>query len=188
MIQFQKPSGSIGNNLGNSRASQGHPTHRVFGEEWVAIRGVDRLPGLGRVKIAASVCALLLIAIPLAIPVWARSHKQPGRPASPTDAGYVFALATANRFLHAWQVGDLENGMLLISDGIRHSENAEKLEQLFSATNERAFEIGTGYGNRGRFSFPVVLRTPKGTHVTRRSSEITVVNAGKNDWVVDKLP
>jgi hypothetical protein len=98
------------------------------------------------------------------------------------------ALATANRFLHAWQAGDLENGMLLISDGIRQSQNADKFEQLFSTANERAFEIGTGYGHRGRYSFPVVLLAPKGARVTRRSSEITVIDAGKNDWVVDKLP
>jgi hypothetical protein len=90
--------------------------------------------------------------------------------------------------MHAWQAGDLENGMVLISDGIRHSENAEKFEQFFSRTTERAFEIGTGYGHPGRYSFPVVLLVPKGTRLTRHSSEITVVTAGKNDWVVDKLP
>jgi hypothetical protein len=81
-----------------------------------------------------------------------------------------FGLATANRFLHACEAG-LENGMVSVSDGIRHSENARKLERLLSTTNERAFGIGTGYGQRGRYSSPVVLLTPKGMRVSRRSSE-----------------
>jgi hypothetical protein len=139
-------------------------------------------------KIPIAVSTLLLFVIYLATPSSARTHGQHGRPTAPTDPGYVSALATANRFLHAWQAGDLENGMVLISDGIRHSQNAETFEQLFSSTGDRAFEITTGYGHRGRYSFPIVLLAPKGTHVTRRSSEITVVDAGKNDWVVDKLP
>jgi hypothetical protein len=125
--------------------------------------------------------------MPLAIPAWARSHSQPSR-AIPSDPAYVFALAAANRFLHAWQAGDLENGMILLSDGIRHSQNPDKLEEFFSAPTERAFEIGAGHGRRGRYNFPVVLVIPQATRLARRSSEITVVNIGKNDWVVDKLP
>ena len=78
--------------------------------------------------------------------------------------------------------------MVLVSDGIRHSQNADKLEEFFSAATDRAFEIGAGRGHRGRYRFPVVLLAPKGAHVARRASEIIVVNAGKNDWVVDKLP
>ena len=122
------------------------------------------------------------------MPAWARTHKQPAKPADPSDPGYVSALATANRFLHAWQAGDLENGMVLLSDGIRHSQNADKFEEFFASATERAFEIRTGRGNRGRYSFPVVLLAPRGDHVARRSSQIIVVNTGKNDWVVDKLP
>jgi hypothetical protein len=139
-------------------------------------------------KIPAAICALFLLAMPLAMPAWARSHSQPARPANPSDPAYVYALATANRFLHAWQAGDLENGMILLSDGIRHSQNADKLEEFFSTPTERAFEIGSGHGNRGRYSFPVVLVTQRATRLARRSSEVTVVNIGKNDWVVDKLP
>lgn len=172
MTLFQNPSRSIGTNHGDPRTSQ------------TPVRGPGHNRGLAHVRISVAICALFL----LAIPGWARSHKPPRHSSAPTDAGYVSALATANRFLHAWQAGDLENGMLLISDGIRQSQNADKFEQLFSTTNERAFEIHTGYGHRGRYSFPVVLLAPKGARVTRRSSEITVIDAGKNDWVVDKLP
>lgn len=136
---------------------------------------------------------------------WGRSRK---KPASPPDPDYVVALATANRFLHAWQTGDLADGMALVSDGIRHSQNAADLEQFFSAATDRAFEIGVGRGSRGRYSFPVVLvsvkeaTAPSGAAsaksgssqsllrrtLSRHTSEIILVSAGKNDWVVDKLP
>jgi hypothetical protein len=100
----------------------------------------------------------------------------------------VFALAAANHFLEAWQTGDLEAGMVLLSDRVRHSQNAEKLEQFFSSGTDRAFEITRGHGHPGRYGFPIVLVTPRGSHITRRFSEIILVETGKNDWVVDKLP
>jgi len=100
----------------------------------------------------------------------------------------VFALTAANHFLHAWQTGDLEDGTVLLSDGIRHSQNAEKLEQFFSNTMNRAFEITRGSGHQGRYTFPVVLVTLRGSHVTRKFSEVILLDTGKNDWVVDKLP
>ena len=53
----------------------------------------------------------------------------------------------------------------------------------------RVLEITRGRGHPGRYSFPVVLVTPRGSsHVARRFSEIILVETGKNDWVVDKLP
>ena len=135
---------------------------------------------------------------------WGRSHK---RPSNSFDPGYVGALATANRFLHAWQTGDLADGMVVVSDGVRHSQNATELEEFFSVPTDRAFEIGAGHGNRGHYAFPVVLVSVKeaaapggaassksGSQalsrriLSRRTSEIILVNAGKNDWVVDKLP
>jgi hypothetical protein len=129
---------------------------------------------------------LFFLTIFLATPVWARSHKQE----IPTDAGYVFALAAANHFLHAWQTGDLESGMVLLSDGLRHSQSADQMEDFFSNSNTkiRSFEIATGRGHPGHYTFPIVLVTPRGSHITRKFSELTVVEAGKNDWVVDKLP
>jgi hypothetical protein len=121
--------------------------------------------------------------------MWAGgSHKRHSTAPTPTDPGYVFALATANRFLHAWQSGDLETGMVLLSDRIRHSQDPEKLEQFFSGDADRAFEITRGQGNRGRYRFATVLVTAAGLRVRRRYAEIIVVNTGKNDWVVDKLP
>ncbi len=131
-----------------------------------------------------AICILLLFAMS----AWARPRTQRAQTAIPTDPSYVSALAAANRFMHAWQTGDLENGMILLSDSIRHSQNADKLESFFSVTAERAFEIGAGHGNRGRYIFPVVLVATKTARVARQASRITMVDIGKNDWVVDKLP
>ena len=78
--------------------------------------------------------------------------------------------------------------MVLVGNSVRHSQSADNLEQYFSNAKERAFEITRGHGRPGRYSFPVVLVTPRGARVTRRFSEITLVDAGRNDWVVDKLP
>ncbi|MGB9237159.1 MAG: hypothetical protein WCC04_22345 [Terriglobales bacterium] len=135
-----------------------------------------------------------VLAFFLTVSAWGRTHKKSAE-TSPSGPEYVVALATANRFLHAWQTGDLADGIGLVSDGIRHAQTAGELERFFSAETDRAFEIRAGHGNRGRYSFPLVLVTLKPVQgsnghqsVSRRSSEIILVNAGKDDWVVDKLP
>lgn len=135
-----------------------------------------------------SLLPLLLLTLSLSTPLPARSHKNPPKQEVPPEPGYVFALGAANRFLHAWQSADLENGTVLLSDGIRHSHNADKLEDFFSSGKDRGFELSRGHGHAGRYSFPVVLVTTQGSHVTRKSSEIILIETGKNDWVVDKLP
>jgi hypothetical protein len=105
-----------------------------------------------------------------------------------SDAGYVYALAAANHFLHAWQTGDMENGMVELSDGLRHLQNADQLEEYFSSGKGRSFEIARGTGHTGRYDFPVVLVIVHGSRVARRASDIIMIESGKNDWVVDKLP
>ncbi len=135
---------------------------------------------------------ILLLLLVSTAPGWAGSHNHPAKPETPADPGYVFALAAATNFLHAWQTGDLENGMIQLSDNIRQTQSADKLEQFFSNgssnANKRAFEIARGHGHPGFYSFPLVLVTLRGSHVTRKTTEITMVETGKNDWVVDKLP
>ena len=121
-------------------------------------------------------------------PVSARSSGHPAKQGDVSDPGYAFALAAANHFLHAWQTADAENGMVMLSDHIRHTQNPDQLEQFFLNGTDRAFEITRGHGYPGRYSFPVVLVTPRGSHVTRKFSEIILIETGKNDWVVDKLP
>jgi hypothetical protein len=135
------------------------------------------------VKIRLAACLFLLT-----VPVWARSHSHPAKQENASDPGYVYALTAANHFLHAWQTGDLESGMVLLGDRVRRSQNADDLEQFFSNATDRAFEIARGHGHPGRYGFPIVLVTLRGSHVTRRFSEIILVETGKNDWVVDKLP
>jgi hypothetical protein len=135
------------------------------------------------VKILLAACLLFL-----AVPLRAGSPSHSPKQATPSDPGYVYALAAANHFMHAWQTGDLESGMVLLSDGIRHSQNPDQLEQIFSNETERSFEIARGRGHQGRYSFPVVLVSIRGSHVARKASEIILVETGKNDWVVDKLP
>ena len=133
-------------------------------------------------------CVFLILVLFATWPLQARTHPHPAKQENPSDPGYVFALAAASHFLHAWQTADLEAGMVELSDGIRHSQNADKLEEFFAHGADRAFEISRGHGHLGRYSFPVVLLTVRGSHVTRKSSEIVLVETGKNDWVVDKLP
>jgi hypothetical protein len=144
---------------------------------------------LTRSKVA-TVALLAVLVLLVAAPAAARGTKKhtPGPAQVPSDAGYVAALAIANRFLYAWQMGDLETGMVLLSDQIRHAQNPEKLENLFTATTNRSYEIGRGSGNHSRYSFPVVLIRLSGSSVRRRNSQIVVIRTGKNDWVVDKLP
>jgi hypothetical protein len=139
------------------------------------------------VQIRFAAC-LFLLTVFLTVPVWAGSHSHPAKQETPSEPGYVFALAAANHFMHAWQTGDLESGLVQLSDGIRHSQNADALEQFFSSGTEHTFEITRGHGHQGRYIFPIVLVTLRSSHATRRSSEIIMVETGKNDWVVDKLP
>jgi len=139
------------------------------------------------VKIRLAAC-LFLLTFFLPTPVWPRAKGHPAKQETPSDPGYVFALAAANHFLHAWQTGDVENGMVQLSDGIRHSQSADKLDEFFSNATNRAFEITRGSGHQGRYSFPVVLVTVRGSHLSRKFSEVVLVETGKNDWVVDKLP
>jgi hypothetical protein len=138
-----------------------------------------------KLRLAAYLFLLIVFSAPT---ISARSSNHPAKQSTPSDSGYVLALAAADHFMHAWQTGDAENGMVMLSDGIRHSQNADTLEQLFSNATDRAFEITRGHGHPGLYSFPVVLITTRGSHVARRFSEITLVETGKNDWVVDKLP
>ena len=117
-----------------------------------------------------------------------------GKPKRPVtlapDAASVAALATANHFLRAWQTGDLETGLLLLTDRTRHSSSEDSLRTYFSTPLLRAFEIHRGKPVRvGRYSFPVVLlETTDPSRIRRRYSDIIVISTGNNEWAIDKLP
>ena len=141
-----------------------------------------------KIRLSANPLLLTVLLIVCISPSWARSHSHHAKQENPTDPGYVLALAAADRFLQAWQMGDIENGTVQLSDRVRRSENADKVEQFFSDAKDRAFEITRGNGQPGRYHFPVVMVWTQGSRITRRVSELVLVETGKNDWVVDKLP
>jgi len=106
------------------------------------------------------------------------------------DPNYLFALATANRYLQAWQSGDVEIGTALLTNHAKEKVTTDILEDIFSTPGPLAYEIGRGKMVRhGRYAFPVVLVGPAVVrNHTRRRSNIVVLNIGNDDWVVDKLP
>ncbi|MFZ0772220.1 MAG: hypothetical protein WCA49_25025 [Candidatus Sulfotelmatobacter sp.] len=111
-------------------------------------------------------------------------------PPAALDAGYAPALATADHFLQAWQSGDTENGIALLSSHAKEAATTDVIDRFFSKSTPSAYEIGRGkLLKHGRYEFPVVLvGASKNNHSRRRFSNIIVVNTGNNDWVVDKLP
>lgn len=129
---------------------------------------------------------LYLLLLSLAPTCSARQHAVTKNKTA--DSGYVVALATANRFLSAWQSGDLETGMLLLSDQARRSQTADSLEKVFARESNRAFEISSGKCDHGTCRFPIVMLSGDGSHVRRNFSQLILINAGKHDWVVNKFP
>jgi hypothetical protein len=124
-------------------------------------------------------CLTLLIS-----PLAGKERIAPG-----SDFGYVRALAAADHFLQAWQSGDLENGTALLSSHAKEAATTEGVERFFSNPGPSAYEIVRGKPlKHGRYEFPVVLLTGASKNSRRRFSSIVVVNAGDNDWAVDRLP
>ncbi len=131
--------------------------------------------------------AALSLLLCLALPLSPLAAKTP--PAAALDAGYVSALAAADHFLQAWQSGDVENGMVLLTSHAKEKATTDVVERFFSNPGHSAYEIGRGKRlKRGRYEFPVVLVSNLKNHVRRKFSSIVIVDTGKNDWAVDKLP
>jgi hypothetical protein len=107
---------------------------------------------------------------------------------SPAD--YASALQAADRFLQAWQSGDTENGIALLTSRAKQAATTDGIDSFFSTSTPCAYEIGHGkLVKNGRYKFPVVLLgASKNNHSRRRSSSITVLHSGGDDWAVDKLP
>ena len=132
-------------------------------------------------------CLLLLVCISvLLLPASAKS-----RTSSDLDPGYVSALVAADHFLQAWQAGDAENGLALLTAHAKKTLSRDDLDRFFSNPEPSGYEVGRGKLTKGgRYEFPVVLVTgaSKSPRMRRRFSTIVIVNAGNNDWAVDKLP
>lgn len=111
------------------------------------------------------------------------------------DQDYVFALATADHFLHAWQNQDEEAGILLFTDRLKQRMDEDLVEAFFSSrtATRQGFEIGRGKKlAAGRYEFPVALFQKAFGHGRKRihpaTSALVVVKSGKNDWAIDQLP
>jgi hypothetical protein len=113
-------------------------------------------------------------------------------PVPSVDPDYVYALATANQFLHAWQTQDEETAILLLSDRLKQSTPDSALDShLISSAKPQSFEIGRGKKLApGRYQFPVALfQNPAKTKWTRpQAAALLVIKTGKNEWAIDKLP
>jgi hypothetical protein len=141
---------------------------------------------LHRLAPASRRLSLLVLLALLLSPLAARARPGPG-----VESGYVPALSAADHFLQAWQSGDVENGMVLLTSHAKTAATTDVVERFFSNPSPTAYEIGHGkLLKRGRYEFPVVLVSDalKNIHTHRRFSSIVVVDTGNNDWAVDKLP
>jgi hypothetical protein len=133
----------------------------------------------------------MLLAAPIA--GFARKKSTP-LPTPPTSINreYVSALSVANRFLQAWQGGDQEAALLLLSDAAKHQVSQEQLERMLSSSDSafRAYQISRGKKlGATRYAFPVTLidagqqRTLPHVHGSR-----IIVNLAGKEWAVDRLP
>jgi hypothetical protein len=138
-----------------------------------------------------SLFAILLIssfAILHSSPLSSATRTAPLR-ASAADADYIRALATADRFLQAWQSEDVETGTVLLTSHAKDKVNRDELEQLFTNSVLSAYEIEHGkLLRRGCYEFPIVLLSGSMKKTKRHFAGIVVLNTGHNDWAVDKLP
>lgn len=108
------------------------------------------------------------------------------------DTGYVSALATANRFLQAWQNRDHESGLLMLTDDAKQHSSEILMEAFFSSGADAAYEIARGKKvTAGRYTFPVTLfplHSGAGMPEKPQKSEMVVVQTGTNEWAIDRLP
>jgi len=140
----------------------------------------------------ALVLAFLLLSFSVTMPVSGVARTRPGLISPRPDRGYVSALAAANRFLQAWQNQDHETGLLMLTDAAKQRSSEDRLEVFFTSGLDAAYEIARGRKMKdGRYSFPVTLfPSQKDTAKPDRpqKSKMVVVQAGKNEWAIDRLP
>ncbi len=158
-------------------------------------------PGLSSIPAEPAVCRLAFIFLSTLLLSWLLSSllitplAAKTKPSTPlgTDRDYISALATANRFLHAWRSQDHEAGLVMLTDAAKHRTSEGRLLAFFSppAATHQAFEISSGKKLKdGRYSFPIALFeiAPGHGRTHPRFSEIIVIRTGKDDWAIDKLP
>jgi len=128
------------------------------------------------------------------LPTMPLAGKSRGSIRSAVDQDYISALATADRFLQAWQTRDEEAGILLLTDRVKQRTRQNAVQEFFSsgAITRESFEIGRGRKlGSNRYQFPVTLFHKPSGHAHKwmhpRTSALVVVRAG-SDWAIDKLP
>lgn len=132
-------------------------------------------------------CRALWLIIFLSTYGWA--HTPRGKRQARPDPAYGAALQAADRFLHAWQAQDREAGIMMLSDRARQRMSPEQVEEFFSPGTDAAFEIEHGKRHRsGEYVFPVALFGAADSSRRARFGQIVIVEAGKDDWAVEKLP
>lgn len=141
------------------------------------------LPEDSGMRFLGALLSILLLSLALDARVERNTHH------STADPSYSSALQAADRFLHAWQTQDHEAGIMMLSDRARQRVSPEQLQQFFSPAASAGYEIAHGRLRRsGTYEFPVVLF---GTTTSSRHayfSRIVIVRAGKDDWMVERLP
>jgi hypothetical protein len=105
-------------------------------------------------------------------------------------AEYMFALATADRFLAAWISDEPDLAESMLSVQLKAGLEGE-VESFIASPCPCAYEIGHGKKLRaGSYQFPVVLfRPPAGNSlISMRNSTIVVSRASEDRWAIEKLP
>jgi hypothetical protein len=145
-----------------------------------------RVPGGHLNTLLAQVALAIVVTLPGVARTRPAHHVQSGR-----DADYVAALATANRFLYAWQIHDEETGVLLLTVAAKKASSEDKVADFFSAA-VATYEIGRGRKVKaGFYVFPLALYSVGGGKDDRchpRYTQVSVVKTGKEDWGIDTLP
>jgi hypothetical protein len=78
---------------------------------------------------------------------------------------------------------------MMLSDAAREHVSPEQLQVFFSPTDMAAFEIEHGRKLSTRsYAFPVVLFGRAAASERPHGCTVVLVKAGKDDWVVEKLP
>jgi hypothetical protein len=145
-----------------------------------------------RVLCGARIVLALLLAVYFVPEVALARIRHARHVQSASDADYISALETANKFLFAWQSHDEEAGVLLLTDGLKKSSSEGRFADFFSSAPVETYEIGRGKKVRaGLYIFPLTLYGSKPGEQNScrpRYSEVRVIKTGKEDWAIDKLP
>jgi len=78
---------------------------------------------------------------------------------------------------------------MMLTDTARQHVTPERLQEFFSPGPEAAFEIQHGRRiSGGEYVFPVVLFGTSESKLRPRACSIVIARAGKDEWMVQKLP